>query len=335
MHNTLMRVVKNIHEMDVKAWSEFVQHHPEGCFFHAPEYYRAFCEEPFAKSHFYAVFSDSNELLGVSVVVVYKEANLLKRYFSRRAIAMAPPLCKANSPVVLRFLMDAQINDLKNKVIYYEIRNCQNNWLNDLLQQFHFKQFEHLNNIVGLRADFSTLSEKIVPTARGKARKALRKKVEVREISLTSDLSAVYQLITSLYRSIGLPYLPKTVYGNGFMGLIKNENLVVLGAFLDKKLLSVMLVLCYKNEAYSWYMAGSNQAKKYSANDLLVIETLRYMQSKGLTAFNWGGAGVPEKPYGVRSFKEKFGGDTTQEQRYLKLFQQNLYRLGKMVLRKP
>jgi len=34
-------------------------------------------------------------------------------------------------------------------------------------------------------------------------------------------------------------------------------------------------------------------------------------------------------------FKEKFGGDTIQEQRYLKLFQPNLYRLGKMVLRKP
>lgn len=329
-----MRLVNNICDIDVKDWSDFVLNHPDGCFFHSPEYYQAFCKEPYAKSHFFAVLSDNNEFLAISVVVIYKEANLLKRYFSRRAIAMAPPLCKDNSAVFLQFLMNAQINYLKNKVIYYEIRNCQHNWFNGFLQKLNFEQFEHLNNIVGLEADFSTLSEKFVPTARGKARKALRKKIEVRELSLTSDWRAVYQLITSLYRSIGLPYLPKTLYENGFLQLIKTHNLVVLGAYLDKKLLSTMLVLCYKNEAYSWYMAGSNQAKKYSANDLLVIETLRYMKDRGLTDFNWGGAGVPEKPYGVRSFKEKFGGTTIQEYRYLKLFQPILYRLGKLVLRK-
>ncbi len=329
-----MKLISDIQSIDLYAWADFVEKHPEGRFFHSPEYYRAFCEEPFAKSYVFAVVSDTNEFLGISLVLIYKEASLLKRYFSRRAIAMAPPLCKDNSATVLRFLLDAQINFLKSKVIYYEIRNCQNNWFNNSLQQLNFHQFEHLNNVVDLKTNFSALSKKIIPTARGKARKALRKEVEVKVLPSTADLSSVCQLVTSLYRKLGLPYLPKSVYNKGFIQLIEDEKLVVLGAFLDKHLLSVMLTVCYKNEAYSWYMAGSTQSKQYSANDLLVIETLRYTQGMGLTDFNWGGAGVPGKSYGVRNFKEKFGGKTILEYRYIKLFQPNLYRLGKMVIGK-
>jgi len=59
---------------------------------------------------------------------------------------------------------------------------------------------------------------------------------------------------------------------------------------------------------YDWYAGNLSSYNSYYPNDFLVWETLKWGREKGYTAFNFGGAGSPNKAYGVRDFKKKFGG---------------------------
>ena len=45
------------------------------------------------------------------------------------------------------------------------------------------------------------------------------------------------------------------------------------------------------------------------------------------------GAGVPDKPYGVRDFKMEFGGEVVEYGRYLHIRKPLLYKIGKWGVR--
>lgn len=327
-----MQLITSISDISISTWSSFVQNHPNGTLFHTPEYYEVFRDEKYAKSFLFAVINNEHEIEAISVIVIHREKNTFTGYFSRRAIAMAPPICKNNNERTLHFLLKEQIIFLRNKAIYYEIRNCRESNYNVVFKENLFRIYHHLNNVIDLSVDFMSLSKKIISTARGKARKAIRKQVQVRIVDYKKEINAVYNVMDMLYRDLHVPHLPKTVYKNGLVKLLESQNLVIFGAYLDDKLISTMLLILYKNEAYSWYMGSLKQYKSYSANDLLVIETLRYAKEFGITQYNWGGAGVPGKEYGVRNFKEKFGGETIQEFRYVKVFKPHIYKIARLAL---
>ncbi len=63
----------------------------------------------------------------------------------------------------------------------------------------------------------------------------------------------------------------------------------------------------------------SSRAKKYAARN-------------GYKHFDMMGAGKPNEDYGVREFKEKFGGELVENGRFLYILQPHLYKLGKKVI---
>ena len=58
-----------------------------------------------------------------------------------------------------------------------------------------------------------------------------------------------------------------------------------------------------------------------------------YAQKKGINHFDFLGAGSPERDYGVREFKARFGGDNVGHGRYLRINHRFLFELGKLGLK--
>ena len=86
-------------------------------------------------------------------------------------------------------------------------------------------------------------------------------------------------------------------------------------ALNEGKIIGCMLALVYKSTIYDFY-AGS-YAEYYSKypNDLIPWEVFLWGKCEGYTCFDFGGAGKPNVPYGVREYKKKFGGDLVEHGR--------------------
>jgi lipid II:glycine glycyltransferase (peptidoglycan interpeptide bridge formation enzyme) len=54
-------------------------------------------------------------------------------------------------------------------------------------------------------------------------------------------------------------------------------------------------------------------------NDLVIWEILKWGKENGYRIFDFGGAGRPDREYGVREYKKKFGGATLNLGRYQKV----------------
>ena len=93
----------------------------------------------------------------------------------------------------------------------------------------------------------------------------------------------------------------------------------MFGAFDDAELIGVRLELCYKGLIYDWYAGSDDQFKNRYPNDFLPFHILFWGKENGFDKFDFGGAGKPDKPYGVREHKLKFGGELVNFGRYEKI----------------
>jgi lipid II:glycine glycyltransferase (peptidoglycan interpeptide bridge formation enzyme) len=60
---------------------------------------------------------------------------------------------------------------------------------------------------------------------------------------------------------------------------------------------------------------------------------MKYAIDNRLQHFDFMGAGNPNQPYGVRDYKEKFGGKLVEHGRYRKITKPFLFILGKISLK--
>jgi lipid II:glycine glycyltransferase (peptidoglycan interpeptide bridge formation enzyme) len=83
----------------------------------------------------------------------------------------------------------------------------------------------------------------------------------------------------------------------------------MLLAELDGQTIGVLTLLLYKDVVYYWYTGTLRSHARARAGDLLVWHAIQLGHSDGYGVLDFGGAGKPDEPYGVRDFKAKYGGE--------------------------
>ena len=81
---------------------------------------------------------------------------------------------------------------------------------------------------------------------------------------------------------------------------------------------------------YEWFACGLDRGKykTLSPSTTCTLASIRYAIAKKYICFDMLGAGVPQKYYGVRIFKNHFGGKLVEEGRFLYICNKFLYKLG-------
>ena len=80
-------------------------------------------------------------------------------------------------------------------------------------------------------------------------------------------------------------------------------------AYLDETMIGTVWLLTFRGRVYDWYSGSLSQFLNKAPNDLMLWKSIEWAIDKNYEIFDFGGAGSPEKKYGVRDFKRKFGGD--------------------------
>lgn len=270
---------------------------------------------------------EGNVVKGILVYCFYREKGW-KGIFSKRCIVVGGPLVSQNDPAVLGLLI-RRLTELScsEKAIYTEIRNS---WplipdqITMRAQGYIYKP--HLNILVDLRQEEKTLLQQMHPKRAANIRRARKKGVMVRELVKEEEWMSGYKLIQKTYRRINLPAAGPEL----FLNLRKQvpDKSRVFAAFLGEQMIAARFYLLSGNIVYDWYAGSDEKFHRFQPNDLLPWEVMKWGKRNGFCTYDFGGAGRPGIDYGVRTYKERFGGRQVEPGRFQIVHRKVLYKLG-------
>jgi len=295
--------------------------------------YKVYIETKNYEPFFIAVVDESNSILAVLLSVIQKEYKGVVGRLSARSIIWGGPLIKDNSPKVLDFLLRAYLKEIKHKAVYTQFRNIFE-WDSELIKKFMkcgFNYEDHLDIIHDLTISPEEQMMKMHQGRRKNIRRAMKKEVVFGKIESKNEFSQALKLINQTYKKIKLPLPDDSIFWSAF-GILYPKNMVeFFKATYAGEIIGVRFVLCFKNLIYDWYAGSSSQYLDKYPNDFLPWKVMEWGNINGFSKFDFGGAGNPNKEYGVREYKLKFGGQLVNWGRFEKInnpFLMNLAKIG-------
>ena len=262
-------------------------------------------------------------LRSVCVGFVTKEKSAIRQYFTSRAIIYGGPLLAADiSDEEVKALLTELKRLLQYKAIYVETRNLVN--LGEWQECFEAVGFVHKPHY-DMHIDCvnrTTMLSLIHDSKMRQIRKAQKEGVTVSESTKPEEVHEFYVLLRRLYRNkVRRPLFPEAFFQRfvadrrGIL-LVAKQNGIIIGGILCPLMADKVL--------YEWYIVGPA---------IVTWGAMDYANTHNLPLFDLLGAGEPDKPYGVRDFKQQFGGYIVKRGRYLLVNKKLLYAIGEFVVK--
>lgn len=326
-----MKIYNKFEEIHIGQWDKLLNHSSTATFFQTPECYDFYASLSFLKPFVYAVAQD-DKLLALAAGYILADGGLLKQSFSRRAIINGGILLAENVPDSAVDVLLATIkNDLGKKTVYIEIRNNTDYsaYKKDFEKQAFLYQ-AHLNYEIALTTK-QDVFDKLSKSKKRQIKQAQKQGVTYETVTEKHEVEIFYSLLKNLYeKKVKRPLFPLEF----FQKLVKLPNgrlFVVKRA--DKIIGGIACVIFEKKTAYEWFVCGDDRNDKKSYPSVMATWAgIEYACDEGIESFDFMGAGKPDKAYGVREFKSKFGGRMLEYGRFLYISKPLKYKLGKFAL---
>jgi len=317
---------------DIKRekWSRFVEAHPMGNIFQAPEMSLVFEETDNYDPIMIAALED-DEISGIVSGTLISEGKGIKGSFSTRCIVQNGPLIKGQESVGP--LMEGLIKLVENGALYTQLRN---GWdmssMKSAFDSLGFSYEPHLNFLIDLERD----EEQVIADMHKSRRKGVRRAVKRLKAIPINDLKGIdtgFELISKTYERVGVPLADKSLFISAFKNLQERGYLKGFIAEDDGIPVASRIALCYKDTVHDWYAGSDPDIKDVYANEFLVWKLLQYGCNGPYKAFDFGGGGHPDEFYGPREFKRRFGGQEVNFGRFEKVHKPGKLAIGKAGLK--
>ena len=300
-----------VRHLDQRQWSAFVDDHPDAGIFHTPEMYRVFAR---TRSHRPAVWADIDEEGEIAALMTPVAITTLGgplRAFTTRMISFGGPLVTPGPDAgdALAAVLHSFTDDMGRTALFAELRNLTDTSnFAPTLATCGFHHERHLNFLVDLTLDEPAILQRIKSSARRNIQKARRLGVTVTEARDASDHAAGYEVLRQVYSRIRVPLPHRSLFSAAHDVLGPLGRYRMLLAKIDDRPIGVLCLLLYKDVVLYWYTGTLREHAECRAGDLLVWHAIELGRTHGYRLLDFGGAGKPDEPYGVRDFKAKYGG---------------------------
>lgn len=302
-------------------WDDFVFSHPMGNIFQTPALYRVYAE---TKNYFpiSVALTDpgSQEIGGVMSGVVIRVMDGFPGNFSARSIVQGGPLIAPSSGGdVVSKLVEKYDSHASRSSLYTEIRNMYD--VQGMLNPVNnYSYVDHLNFIIDLSRSRDDLWGQIHKSRRKNINRAERAGVVVEEIVSQDKIPVFYELLRETYNSVRVPLADISLFESSFRHLVPEGLAKFFLARHEDDYIGARAVLLYKDRIYDWYAGAAVDALSFYPNEYLVWHILEWGVENNYLVFDFGGAGKPDKPYGPREFKRRFGGELVNYGRYVRQY---------------
>ncbi len=339
-----LEVVTELRALNRQSWQTFVDQHPNGSVFQSPLMADLFDAVPEYNATGAAVRStESGAILGLIVGVVQREGRGVKGWLTARAVVWGGPLVTegVHSDAVIDLLMRAVSRRSVSGAIFTEIRSSFS--LDDYqtaLQRHGFEFDAHLNFLVET-IDRTVTTSAVGSSRRRQIRKSLKAGAEIGIATTLAEVEAFYRILTDHFRHTVKKPLPPWTFFREFFERRSTADRPGLGQFFVVRyqgsiIAGIMCPISAGKAIHEWYIAGlDRQFTDVNPSVLATWAPIDHALDSNIPVFDFMGAGKPTQDYGVRDFKEKFGGELVAFGRYTRInsrFRYNLGRLGIRVL---
>ena len=313
--------------------NSFLQQHGGFLYFQSPDFFKV-CAVSKRTQPACIIGYQNDELVGV--LLYYRQTqtdNTLLSFFTSRNVIIAGPVAKDNDTGIIEQLLSFY-KAKSHRSLYTQIRNleCTTDYRQQI-ERHNLKYDDHLDIIVDLSQTEESLWKGIHTKRRNEIRRAEKEGCTVDIQTTVQALADCYPILEEVYQRAKLP-LPHFEH---FKALLVHSDatagLRLFTAVWEGEIIGCMLCLAYGNTLYDYYAGAYSRFYQKHPNDLLPWAVFRWGQKNGFTRFDFGGAGKPGIPYGVRDYKRKFGGDVVNYGRYEGSDYPVLYKMATVVFR--
>lgn len=323
-------IISDVNNIDKNKSSEFVFNHPYGNIFQTPEMYEVYQNTRNYEPIFLAVINDAGGISGVLLAVIQKEYSGVFGNLTARSIIHGGPLIKDDNPAVLDLVLKEYDKIIKKKAIYSQFRNFWD-WGDSkgIFIRNGFEYEEHLNILIDLTKSEEQLWKEVNPKGKNKVRRAKKEGAYFSIEHIEDSLQKCYGILQEVYNRAKLPIPDYNFFYNLYL-MGSNSKLLIFCAYYDSEMIGCMLALSYKNTIYDFYAGSMVKFYNKYPNDLIPWEVFKWGKENNYKLFDFGGAGKPNVPYGVRDYKKKFGGEFVNYGRYEKVHQPMMFEIAKV-----
>lgn len=321
-----MNIETKINEIDRMSWQELIANSSTATWFQTPEAYDFFAQQPDLFKPFIVAIPGRAYCVGY----ITQEHNPIKQFVTRRAIIIGGPAladdCTADEVVTLMRQVRARIEELGG-AIYIETRNFNDysQW-KDGFSSAGFEYVVHLNYHLDCSQE-DMLLKNMHESRRRQVKKGLKSGAIIEEAISEQDVKDYYQLLLHLYKTkVKTPLFPEQFFLEFYR---KQYGKYLLVKYDGRVIGGIMSPILPSKVIYEWFVCGQDeQNKEQYPSVLATYAAMQYGAQHGLARFDFMGAGKPGDGYGVRVFKQRFGGQEVEYGRYQSVLKPGLYKLG-------
>lgn len=329
----MLHIYTRYSEIHPQAWDALAERSAWATWFQTRAAYDFYSRMPWEMQPFAIGTEENGVLVGIVTGYITQERNAIQQFFTQRAIIQGGALLDEHiSDKALSALLAAVRGMLARKSIYIELRNLHDysRWKSVFAAQ-GFDYAPHLNFQVDCTKSASVL-EQMKSNRRRQIRKGLAHGAYIAEAQSENDIVTLYTILKNLYAHKVKTPLPSrdfflTLYQshNAKFLLIKYQNSIIGG---------IVCPVLGNRTLYEWYICGlDKQYRQQYPSVLATYAAINYAATHSIVSFDFMGAGTPDTPYGVRTFKSRFGGRQVENGRFLCICKPMLYRVGQAAMR--
>lgn len=329
------RIESDYNLINKQEWLKFVIDHSKGNIFQLPYMFNIYKSTENYNPFVLTLYDDNNQMIGVlmGTTISYSGINSV---FTSRNVIYGGPIVRNNDQNLINYILDYYNSNESRNILYTEIRNLYEQINeNDGYQASSFKFKSHLNFLIDLSLTKEELWVKINRSRRKHIRKAEKLGVSFSEIDIGNKekIFKGYSIIQDVYHRAKLPSPKMEMFINAANGSDNYSKLKMFSVNYEGDIIGVRFALLFRNYIYGWYAGSYSKFYKLSPNELLAWKTLEWGHDNGYKTFDYGGAGKPNIPYGVRDFKSKFGGKLVNFGRYEHIHKPLTMNIAKVVFK--
>ena len=326
-------VTHEINDIDFDAWGKFVESNPHGNIFQSPDLFVVYRRIPnFVPS--VIIVKEQDEIVGCLSSVIQKEGKGVVGFMTERSIVMGGPLARNNDLEIISLLLQEYLRNTEKNAIYSQFRNLFDvSFAKEVFKLYGFEYEKHLDILIDITPPIETIRLNVSKNKRGNISKSLNKGTSFFEVTEKESYIKCIDLVRKTYNRIGLPCPGHEYFFAFYDELHKKALLKIFALESENKLIGTRFELCYKDTLYDWWAGADDDYKNFYPNDVIPYQILIWGNQNGYKVFDFGGAGKPEVPYGVRDHKMKFGGELVEFGRFELVHKKALMQVGKIGLR--
>ncbi|NIA11169.1 MAG: peptidoglycan bridge formation glycyltransferase FemA/FemB family protein [Nitrospiraceae bacterium] len=333
--NEIYRIV-SLEDVDKEDWRDFVHNHSCGSIFQTHEMRGVYEQTKNYEPISLAAINDSEEIVALVQAVVIKEMGGFLGGFSARSVIQGGPLFVDSSVgyEAVSLLMNEYDRIARKRALYSEIRNIYDmSEFRSLFKQMGYVYEDHLNYLIDLDRPQEEIGMAIHRSMRKNIKRSQKKGVVIREVTNKSQLKIFYGFLEDVYHNAKIPFEDMSHFDAIFDILVPRGMATFHLAEHGGEYIGGRVTLIYKGVVYAYSVGVPNKYKHLYPNALLNWEIIQWGAENGCNTFDFGGAGKPDRDYGVREFKRQFGGELVNYGRCKKIYSPVKMGIAEMGLR--